>query len=111
MKFMLHFILAAFCYLTMLGSLTSCDKEPDVIKERKRKGVIMGAMTAAAQRTADMRDDDPTVDYSSQPLEALMHMITQENLLRRLFHQGPAVTKKANSPAVHVLFCLFSEHR
>ena len=28
---MLNFLLAAFCYMTMLGSLTSCDKDPDVI--------------------------------------------------------------------------------
>ena len=31
MKYLFNITLAFFCYMTMLGSLTSCDKDPEVI--------------------------------------------------------------------------------
>jgi hypothetical protein len=54
--------------------------------------------------------NDPAVDDPGKPLEAFMDLLIAENLLRGLFHQGLVLAKKADTPAVHIIFTFLGKN-
>ena len=78
-----------------------------MIQKGKFKRMAMVSVAAATFGTIYMGNNNPAVDDPCQPLETFMNLLLAEYLFFRFFHKGLIVTKKTDTPAIHVLFALF----
>ena len=78
-----------------------------MIQKGEFKWMAMVNVAATTFRASYMGNNDSAVDDSCQSLETFMNLLLAEYLFLRFFHKRLIVTKKTDTPAIHVLFALF----